>query len=125
MKEILLRKSDELNGATRNYLEDLKAWLQQSKQSSFTNTSIRTQFRIPISTVKRYHGALLQAGYIKRITDKQTKAYHYEIVSYEEYRQLQQSIYSVLDEITHRLTGSTPAHKSSEPKKKVKASSLI
>jgi predicted transcriptional regulator len=125
MKEILLRKSDELNGATRNYLEDLKAWLQQSKQSSFTNTSIRTQFRIPISTVKRYHGALLQAGYIKRITDNQTKAYHYEIVSYEEYRQLQQSIYSVLDEITHRLTGSTPAHKHSEPKKKVKASSLV
>jgi len=125
MKEILLRKSDELNGATRNYLEDLKAWLQQSKQSSFTNTSIRTQFRIPISTVKRYHVALLQAGYIKRITDKKTKAYHYEIVSYEEYRQLQQSIYSVLDEITHRLTGSTPAHKPSEPKKKVKASSLV
>jgi len=125
MKEILLRKSDELNGATRNYLEDLKAWLQQSKQSSFTNTSIRTQFRIPISTVKRYHGALLQAGYIKRITDKKMKAYHYEIVSYEEYRQLQQSIYNVLDEITHRLTGSTPAHKSSEPKKKVKASSLV
>ncbi|HEY4291339.1 MAG TPA: hypothetical protein VGN00_29765 [Puia sp.] len=27
MKEILLRKSDELNGATRNYLKELKAWL--------------------------------------------------------------------------------------------------
>src|SRR6185437_9646129 len=108
-----------------NYLEDLKAWLQQSKQSSFTNTSIRTQFRIPISTVKRYHRTLLQAGYIKRITDKKTKAYHYEIVSYEEYRQLQQSIYNVLDEITHRLNGLAPAHKPNEPKKKVKASLLV
>jgi hypothetical protein len=124
MKEILLRKSDELNGATRNYLEELKSFLQHSKQSSFTNTSARNQFRIPVSTVKRYHGALLQAGYIKRITDKQTKAYHYEIVSYEEYQELQNSIRTVLDEITHRLTGLAPAQKRNEPKKKMKASAL-
>jgi hypothetical protein len=124
MKEILLRKSDELNGATRNHLEELKSFLQHSKQSSFTNTSARNQFRIPVSTVKRYHGALLQAGYIKRITDKQTKAYHYEIVSYEEYQELQNSIRTVLDEITHRLTGLAPAHKRNEPKKKMKTSAL-
>jgi len=124
MKEILLRKSDELNGATRNYFEDLKASLQQSQQSRFTNALVRSALRIPLSTVKRYHSALLQAGYIKRTCDRQTKAYHYEIVSYEEYQQLQQRIGSVLDAITHRLTGSTPAHQPSEPKKKVKASSL-
>jgi predicted transcriptional regulator len=123
MREILLRKSDELNGATRNYLENLKAFLQAHQQSSFTNTSIRTGLRIPISTVKRYHGALLQAGYIKRIVDTKTKAYHYEIVSYEEYRQLQDSIRTVLDQIS-QLTGPAPAHQRSEPKKKVKASSL-
>ena len=124
MKDILLRKSDELNGATRNYLEDLKAFLQQSQQSGFTNASVRSSLRIPLSTVKRYHHALLQAGYIRRITDRQTKAYHYEIVSYEEYQQLQHSIRSVLDEITHRLTGPVPAHKTSEPKKKMKTSPL-
>jgi predicted transcriptional regulator len=124
MKDILLRKSDELNGATRNYLEDLKAFLQQSKQSCFTNGSVRSSLRIPLSTVKRHHSALLQAGYIKRTTDKQTKAYHYEIVSYEEYQQLQQRVRSVLDEITHRLTSPTPAHNRSEPKKKMKPSTL-
>jgi hypothetical protein len=124
MKEILLRKSDELNGATRNYLEVLKDFLQQSQQSSFTNTSVRNQFRIPISTVKRYHATLLQAGYIKRNCDQQTKAYHFEIISYEEYQELQNSIGTVLDEITHRLTGPTPAHKDSEPKKKVKTNLL-
>ena len=124
MKEILLRKSDELNGATRNYFEDLKASLQQSRQSHFTNALVRSALRIPLSTVKRYHSALLQAGYIKRITDRQTKAYHYEIVSYEEYQELQQRIGSVLDAITHRLNGSTPAHQPSEPKKKVKTSLL-
>lgn len=86
MKEILLRKSDELNGATRNYFADLKEHLQKTKQSHFTNTSIRNSLRISLSTVKRYYAALLQAGFIKQITSKQTKAYHFEIVSYEEYQ---------------------------------------
>lgn len=124
LKEILLRKSDELNGATRNYLEQLKGWLQQTKQTRFTNAAVRSRLRIPISTVKRYHYALLQAGYLKRITDRTTKAYHYEIVSYEEYQQLQDSIGSVLDAITHRLSGPVTAHKGNEPNKKVKAHAL-
>ncbi len=41
LKEILLRKSDELNGATRNYFEELKQCIITSNQSSFTSTSIR------------------------------------------------------------------------------------
>src|SRR6185437_1731717 len=81
MGEILLRKSDELNGATRNYLEQLKVWLRQQGQTSFTNAAIRSRLRIPLSTVKRYHLALLQAGYIKRISDPATRTYRYEIVS--------------------------------------------
>jgi DNA-binding MarR family transcriptional regulator len=124
LKEILLRKSDELNGATRNYLEALKAWLQENKQSSFTNAQVRSRLRIPVSTVKRYHLALLQAGYIKRIPDPATRTYRYEIVSYEEYRQLQDSIGGVLDAITDRLSGPVPAHPGSEPKKKVKTNAL-
>lgn len=124
LKEILLRKSDELNGATRNHLEALKAWLQENKQSCFTNAQVRSRLRLPISTVKRYHLALLQAGYIKRVTNQQTKAYHYEIVSYEEYRQLQDSIAGVLDQVTERLSGSKPAHQGSEPKKKVRTNAL-
>jgi hypothetical protein len=124
LKEILLRKSDELNGATRNYLEALKVWLQQNKQISFTNAQVRSRLRIPISTVKRYHLALLQAGYIKRVADPTTRTYRYEIVSYEEYRQLQESIAGVLDTITGRLSGPTTAHKRSEPTKRVKANTL-
>lgn len=98
MKDILLRKSDELNGATRNYFEQLKEYLQQSKQSSFTNTSIRNQLRIALSTVKRYHQSLQVAGYIRKIENQQTKAYYYEVVSYEEYKKLQSSISTALDE---------------------------
>jgi predicted transcriptional regulator len=124
LREILLRKSDELNGATRDHLEQLKVWLQAHQQTRFTNAQVRSRLRLPISTVKRYHLALLQAGYIKRITDPGGKAYQYEIVSYDEYRQLQDSIGSVLDAITSRLSGPITAHGASEPKKKVKANTL-
>lgn len=122
MKEILLRKSDELNGACRNYFEELKECLEQSKQSSFTNTSIRNQLRIPISSVKRYHAALLSAGLIRKVESRNTKAYHYEIISKEEYQQLQNSISTALDEALQKIkqqpNGSTPAHKENEPRKR-------
>jgi hypothetical protein len=125
MKEILLRKSDQLNGATRNYFEELKEHLQETKQSSFTNTSMRNQLRIALSTVKRYHLALLAAGYIKKITNQQTKAYHYEVISYEEYSRLQSSIITVLDEITERLKSPTSAHKVNEPVKRRRIKELV
>jgi predicted transcriptional regulator len=125
MKEILLRKSDELNGATRNYFEELKEHLQGTKQNSFTNTSMRNQLRIALSTVKRYHLSLLQAGYIKKVENKQTKAYHYEVVSYEEYRQLQNNIITVLDEVTERLKSPIPAHKQNELTKRRRIKELV
>lgn len=124
LKEILLRKSDELNGATRHYLEQLKAWLQEHGQTSFTNAAVRSGLRIPLSTVKRYHLALVQAGYIQRVADRDTRTYRYEIVSYEEYQRLQDSIGSVLDQITDRLSSPAPVHRSSEPKKKLKDKTL-
>jgi hypothetical protein len=45
LKEILLRKSDELSGACRNYFEKLKKW----KASEFNNREIRQELRISIS----------------------------------------------------------------------------
>ena len=122
MKEILLRKSDELNGACRNYFEELKQWLEKNKQSSFTNTSIRNQLRIPISSVKRYHTALLSAGLIRRIENRNTNAWHFEIISKEEYTQLQKSIGTALDEALQKVkqetNSPTSAQSKSEPRKR-------
>jgi predicted transcriptional regulator len=121
LKEILLRKSDELNGATRNYFEELKQHLIKSNQSSFTSTSIRNGLRIPISSVKRYHVALMDAGLIKKIESRNTKAWHYEIISKEEYNQLQSSIATALDEALQNIqqpNGSQPAQSKTEPKKR-------
>ncbi len=109
MKEILLRKSDELTGACRNYFEQLKHLLQEQKQSTFTNKEIRKVLRLPGTTVRRYHNELLQCGYIKLQEGKKKKGYLFEIVSYEEYTQLQKSIATVLDDILQALRATKPS----------------
>lgn len=120
MKEVLLRKADELSGATRNYFELLKTALQENKQSAFTNKEAKQLLRLPISTVKRYNLELLQSNCIKRNDNQKTKAYHFEITSYEEYNQLQTSIATVLDNIYNNLTAHEPttAQTNSEPMKR-------
>lgn len=132
LKQILLRKSDELNGATRNYFEALKQCLQNTPSgdggSSFTNTAIRNQLRIPISSVKRYHAALLAAGLIRKIENRNTKAYYYETIAQEEYLQLQNSIATALDAALQKArqqpNSPIPAQSRNEPRKAKKTNHL-
>lgn len=110
MKEILLRKSDELSGACRNYFEKLKEYLQQQKQKTFTSRITGQGLRIAHSTVKRYHLELLSTGLIKinqdnkkSLTASGGKPYWYEVTTHEEYGQLKNRIATVLDEILQQL----------------------
>lgn len=112
MKQILLRKSDELNNACRSYLEQLKTYLKENTRSAFTAKEIRQALRINSSNQKRYMLQLFINGYIKKSTGTKTKGFMYEVVSYEEYNQLQNTINNVLDETLQRLVhGSTVVQK--------------
>ncbi|NCI45662.1 ATP-binding cassette domain-containing protein [Sediminibacterium soli] len=119
MRDVLLRKSDELTGACRNYFERLKQVLQKQKKSLFTSSDASKMLRIPISTVKRHNLALLQSGYIQR-QEADTKRFQYEVTSYEDYQQLQATITTALDTILERLTSSLTAQSTNEPVKPVK-----
>jgi predicted transcriptional regulator len=103
LKHILLRKSDELTGACRNYFEKLKLYLIGEKEKQFTNNKISQLFRIPLTTIKRYHLDLSTYGYLKCEKEKGSKAHVYEVVSYEEYNELQNRINTVLDESLEKL----------------------
>lgn len=104
MKQILLRKSDELNNATRNYLEQLKNYLKENNRSAFTSKEIRQALRINSSNQKRYMLQLFANGYIKKSTGTRAKGFTYEVVSYEEYTRLQHTISNVLDEGLQKLS---------------------
>lgn len=124
MQEVLIRKSDDLNGATRSYLEKLKTYLKENNQSTYTTQEIKRTLRIAGSTLKRYQQHLYQSGYIKIAQGKRHKGYTYEIVSYEEYNELRTRIGNVLDEILVQLSSSPVAHSKSEPPKKKKPNAL-
>ena len=96
IKSVLLRKSDSLNGATRNYLERLKTHLSKKKDTLFSNREIRKELRIAESTLRRYHQLLVQEGYIKKRNDIQSDSFTYEIVDADEFRELENSINNAL-----------------------------
>ncbi len=116
MKEILLRKSDELNSATRNHLEQVKYYLQQNKSSQFTTKELRQAYKFNPSNQKRYMLHLLQTGYVKKLRLK-NKTYVYEVVNYGEYTELQSSISTILDTMLQKVQvhGSTIVQKRNEP----------
>lgn len=103
LKEVLLRKSDELTGSCRNYLESLKSYLKANKKKQFTNREIRQLLRVNPSNQKRYNLQLQLGYYIKKVEGKKATGYHYEIVSTTEYNQLQSKINSVLDKTLEKL----------------------
>ena len=103
MKDILLRKSDELNKATRSYFEHLKAYLKTENKTTFSTKEIRQALRTNPSSQKRYMLLLLSNNYIKKVKGKKERGFVYEVCSFEEYEQLKNKVSSVLDEIVTNL----------------------
>lgn len=106
MKEVLLRKSDELSGACRNYFEKLKQWLKEETKTAFTNRQARQALREKPSNQKKFMVQLQAYGHIKRGQGDQKKGYYYEIVSPEEYQQLRAAIDNILDQIVKGFNSS-------------------
>jgi hypothetical protein len=132
LKEILIRKSDELNGACRKYLEQIKAYLEIENKKTFTNREIRKKLRINHSNQKRWTINLESNYYIKREKGNKNQGYQYQITSYEEYRQLKEQINNALDEslqaLKNLLNGkperSKPVQSENEPSKSKKISKI-
>jgi hypothetical protein len=129
LKEILLRKSDQLTGACRSYFEQLKEWLQGENRNTFSNREVRQALRINASNQKRYMLELMSNYHIRVANGKRARGYEYEIMSYEEYNALKRGIETVLDEILanlkERFNGSPVVQKQNEPLKRKKTSKLV
>jgi hypothetical protein len=102
IKEILLRKSDELNTACRRYFEYLKAYLKSENKIQFTTKEVREALKTNHGSQKRYMLQLLDNNYVKKEAQK-NRSYIYEIVSYEEYETLQNNITNILDSTLNQL----------------------
>lgn len=101
--EVLLRKSDLLNGACRSFFELLKAYLKANNQSTFTNAEIRRTLRINPSNQKRYMLQLQIAELVKRAKGDKRKGYVYEVMNYEDYEITNKQIKDLLQSIINKL----------------------
>jgi predicted transcriptional regulator len=103
MKEVLLRKSDELSGACRYYFEKLKTWMKEESKTAFTNSQARTALKENHSNQKRYMIQLQQMGLIRKGKGDKKKGFYYEVVSLEEYTKLKEGITDALDGVYLKL----------------------
>ncbi|MDP4131038.1 MAG: hypothetical protein Q8939_12825 [Bacteroidota bacterium] len=117
MKEILLKKSDELGYGIRNFLEAAKAVLQKSGRKTFTNKEIRGELREHPSKQKRFMIELQQYGYIRRVEGNKKQGFVYEITGEDEYQKLRQAVHTALSDVLQRLSGSPVVQQGSKPLK--------
>lgn len=123
MLEILIRKSDELNKATRSYFERLKSYLEQTSQTTFTTREVRLALRENHSNQKRYMLDLLQNGYIEKASGSASKGFAYKVSSQESYTNLQSKVEGILKGIIETIkekqsTGSSVVQSENEPRNK-------
>ncbi len=100
---VLLRKSDELSGACRSFLEELKFHLKRNKLESFTSHEIRKPLRIPYSTLKRYVLQLRQHGLLEVAGGDRKNGFCYQITEPGEYDQLKHGVQTALEEALNKL----------------------
>ena len=103
IQEVLLRKSDLLNGACRSFFEMLKAYLKANNQNTFTNAEIRRTLRINPSNQKRYMIQLQLAELVQRAKGDKRKGYVYEVVNYEDYETTNKQTETLLNTTLQRL----------------------
>jgi len=92
IKDVLLRKSDRLNGVTRDYFENLNDYLKENNTNIYTNQEIRRAFRIKETTLRRYHKLLEAEGYIKERKDIKSISKSFEILIVDEFQDLENTI---------------------------------
>jgi len=89
---VLLRKSDELSGACRSFLEDLKTYLAEHKQQEFTRKEIRSALRLHPSKCKRYMAELLAFGYVDKIAGNRKEGFNYRLTGDDPYEELKRTV---------------------------------
>jgi len=117
MKDILLKKADELGYATRNFLEQIKTHLAANKKKTFTTREIRDKLKEHPSKQKRMMIELQQYGYVRKVEGNKKQGFVYGVVSEDEYTALQQRIHNALDEALRALSSSVVVRRGSEPLK--------
>jgi len=103
LKHVLLKKSDELSGASRGFLERLKKYLEENGESTFKARELRMAMRISSSTLNRHLMELTSAGYLRICGGNKTYGYCYGINNPKEYKELHDTMQNELSKTLDKL----------------------
>ncbi len=105
VKESLLRKSDELSGELRQFLEMLKSMYPKDEKGnavSFFAKDVRKTLKLHPMKVARHLTQLEHRGYLKCTGGYRNTGYEYEVTDWDDYSQLKNGI-DVLDQILEKI----------------------
>jgi DNA-binding HxlR family transcriptional regulator len=105
VKEVLLKKSDELNGELRGFFEQLKSHVKAANKdpnATFFAKDIRKTYRMHPMALTRHLIQLERRGYIKQVSSNRKTGFEYQVTEWEEYSQLQEGV-NIMDTILAKL----------------------
>ena len=106
VKEVLLKKSDELNGELRSFFEQLKSNVKAANPNNLNATffakDIRKTYRMHPMQLTRHLVQLERRGYIKQVSNNRKTGFEYQVTEWEEYSQLQEGV-NIMDTILSKL----------------------
>ena len=91
-RDVLLRKSDELSGKTRQFFESLKEFIKEQRAKTFYAKDIRRHFRMHPMELQRRLGELEARGLTRCVSRSNKPGNEYEIMIWDDYEQLRSGI---------------------------------
>ena len=101
-RDVLLRKSDELSGKTRQFFESLKEYIKELKTKSFYAKDIRRHFRMHPMELQRRLNEIESRGLVRCVSRSNKPGNEYEIMIWNDYDELRSGI-DIMGEILGKL----------------------
>lgn len=104
LSDVLFRKSDELNGAVRDFYEWLQDWNSKRESPSFLANEIRQENKMHPRTLNRYLQELIEYGYL-HITGgkKQRTGYIYTLTPTNERKAVEERINGQIKSVMQKV----------------------
>ncbi|MXV14167.1 hypothetical protein [Hufsiella ginkgonis] len=103
LEDTLLKKSDELTGACRNFFEQLKGWLKEQGTECFYSKGVRSTFRITPSSLQRYLSELERMGQVLAISGNRYKGFVYKVAAWDELELLMAGTRQLVENILSQI----------------------
>ena len=116
LTKALLRRSDELSGAVREFYEQVSTITSTKEIIKFKVSDIRNEIKLTPRSIQQYLKELVEYGYIQITGGKQRTGYEYELLEATTETQLLKSIETHIQTVMERV------NKAHQKRKKTKSS---